>query len=328
MSTLSPERWSALSPYLDTALTLTAEDRTHWLEALRAENPDLAVQLKALLAEHQAAQEEAFLDNSATLPQTMSGMAGQSLGAYRLVRPIGHGGMGTVWLAERCDGRFERKAAVKFLSTALIGAGEGRFKREGAILGRLSHPNIAELLDAGVTATAQPYFVLEYVEGEPIDAYCDERKLDVRARIRLFVDVLGAVAHAHSNLIVHRDIKPSNVFVSKDGTVKLLDFGIAKLLEGEGQYGAATVITHEAGSAFTPQFAAPEQLTGGAVTTATDVYELAVLLYVLLTGQHPAGAGGQSPAELVKAIVESEAPGPSSTIDSDLGKTAARNRGT
>jgi len=328
MSTLSPERWSALSPYLDKALTLTAEDRTHWLEALGAENPDLAVQLKALLAEHQAAQEEAFLDNSATLPQTMSGMAGQSLGAYRLVRPIGHGGMGTVWLAERCDGRFERKAAVKFLSTALIGAGEGRFRREGAILGRLSHPNIAELLDAGVISTGHPYLVLDYVEGEPIDVYCDARTLDLRTRIRLFLDVLGAVAHAHANLIVHRDIKPSNVLVSKDGLVKLLDFGIAKLLEGEGQHGAATLLTHEAGSAFTPEFAAPEQLTGGPVTTATDVYELAVLLFLLLTGQHPVGADVHSPADLVKAIVETEPRRASSVIASDAGTIAAPRRGT
>src|SRR4051812_11276661 len=208
MSTLSPDKWSALSPYLDKALTLSDAERAQWLAALAAEKPDLATQLQELLSEHLAAQQEGFLEKNPVVPQDQ-GLVGQTVGAYRLVSPIGHGGMGTVWLAERSDGRFERKAAVKFLNIALMGrGGEERFKREGAILGRLSHPNIAELLDAGVTATAQPYFVLEYVEGEPIDAYCDERKLDVRERIRLFVDVLGAVAHAHSNLIVHRDIKP------------------------------------------------------------------------------------------------------------------------
>jgi eukaryotic-like serine/threonine-protein kinase len=329
MSTLSPERWSALSPYLDKALTLSETERAVWLAALRAENPDLAGQLQELLNEHQAAQQEAFLETSPITLADDPGLAGQTLGTYRLVSPIGHGGMGTVWLAERSDGRFERKAAVKFLSAALIGhGGEGRFKREGAILGRLSHPNIAELLDAGVSSAGHPYLVIEYVEGRPIDVYCDVHKLDVRARIRLFLDVLGAVAHAHANLIVHRDIKPSNVLVSHDGLVKLLDFGIAKLLEGEGQQGAATLLTNEAGAAFTPQFAAPEQLTGGAVTTATDVYELAVLLFVLLTGQHPAGAGVHSPADLVKAVVETESPRASTTIASDAGNIASRNRGT
>jgi serine/threonine-protein kinase len=329
MSTLSPDKWSALSPYLDKALTLSEGERAQWLEALAAENPDLARQLQELLREHQAAQQEAFLETSPIALPESPGLAGQTLGTYRLVSPLGHGGMGTVWLAERNDGRFERKAAVKFLSAALIGhGGEERFKREGAILGRLSHANIAELLDAGVTSAGHPYLVIEYVQGKPIDEYCDRCKLDVRGRIRLFLDVLGAVAHAHANLIVHRDIKPSNVLVSTDGLVKLLDFGIAKLLEGEGQHGAATVLTQEAGSAFTPQFAAPEQLTGGAVTTATDVYELAVLLYVLLSGQHPVGSGAHSPAELVKAIVETQPPRASSTIASDVGNVAARNRGT
>ena len=329
MSTLRPEEWNALSLHLDEALTLSEAERVHWLEALQAENPGLAAQLQDLLSEHQAAQREAFLETSPLAPEQSSGTAGQTIGPYRLISAIGQGGMGTVWLAERCDGRFDRKAAIKFLSAALIGqGGEERFKREGAILGRLSHLNIAELLDAGVTATGHPYLVIEYIEGEPIDVYCDARKFDLRTRIRLFLDVLGAVAHAHANLIVHRDIKPSNVLVSNDGCVKLLDFGIAKLLEGEGQHGAATLLTHEAGSAFTPQFAAPEQLTGGAITAATDVFELAVLLFVLLTGQHPTGAGVHSPASLVKAIVETEAPRASTMIPSDAGDIAAQNRGS
>jgi eukaryotic-like serine/threonine-protein kinase len=153
-------------------------------------------------------------------------------GPYRLILLLGSGGMGTVYLAERTDGRFERRAAVKFLSMALAtGDSAQRFKHEGSILGRLAHPHIAELLDAGVSENGQPYLVLEYVDGEPVDQYCDHRILDVEARIRLFLDVLAAVAHAHANLIVHRDIKPSNVLVrTDDGQVKLLDFGIAKLL--------------------------------------------------------------------------------------------------
>jgi serine/threonine protein kinase len=307
MSAVNPDQWRVLSPYLDQALTLSEGDRARWLEALRAENPALASQLEELLEEHEAAEEKRYLEAGPAMFAQSHGLAGQTVGAYKLVSLIGQGGMGTVWLAERADGRFERKAAVKFLSAALIGhGGEERFKREGAILGRCSHPSIAEMLDAGVTPSGQPFIILEYVEGEPIDRYCDSRKLDIPSRVRLFLEVLGAVAHAHANLIVHRDIKPSNVLVSKDGQVKLLDFGIAKLLEGEGREGAATLLTQEVGSALTPAFAAPEQVTAGPVTTATDVYALGVLLYLLMSGQHPTGAGLHSAAKLIKAIVDKE----------------------
>ncbi len=199
--------------------------------------------------------------------------------------------MGTVWLARRSDGRFEGRVAVKLLNVSLLGrGGEERFRREGSILARLDHPNIARLLDAGVSASGQPYLVLEYVDGEPIDTYCDGRRLDLEARLRLLLDVAAAVSLAHANLVVHRDIKPSNVLVGRDGRVKLLDFGIAKLLEDEGAADPATALTREGGRAFTPEFAAPEQLTGGAVTTATDVHALGTLAYLLLAGPHPAGA--------------------------------------
>jgi serine/threonine protein kinase len=309
MSALSPDQWHVLSPYLDRALTLSEEERPRWLAAIREENPTLADQLQELLDERRVVAQKAYLEKSPTLPPLSPGLSGQIVGAYRLISLVGQGGMGAVWLAERSDGRFERKAAVKFLSAALMGhGGEERFKREGAILGRFSHPNIAELLDAGVTSAGQPYIVLEYVEGEPIDRYCDAHKLDVPERARLFLNVLSAVAHAHANLIVHRDIKPSNVLVSKNGQVKLLDFGIAKLLEGEGQEGAATLLTREGGSALTPEYAAPEQIMGGLVTTATDVYALGVLFYLLLSGRHPAGSGPHSAAQMVKAILDTEPP--------------------
>jgi serine/threonine-protein kinase len=315
MSPLNPDQWKILSPYLDRALTLSEEECAGWFESLQVENPDIAHKLRELLDEHSAAEREGYLENGVTLPPRSAGLAGEEVGAYRLISVIGQGGMGTVWLAERSDGRFERRAAIKFLNIALVGrGGEERFRREGAILGRLSDPNIAKLLDAGVTPAGQPYLVLEHVEGEPIDDYCDLRKLDLHARVSLFIDVLNAVAHAHANLIVHRDIKPSNVLVSNNGTVKLLDFGIAKLLEGVGQEAAATVLTREAGSPLTPEYAAPEQLTGAAVTTATDVYGLGVLLYILLTGRHPAGHATHSPAELLKAIVETEPPRPSEVV--------------
>jgi serine/threonine-protein kinase len=315
MPTLSPDDWQALSPYLDQALTMTEEQRAEWLRSLANQDRALASQLGALLDEHRKLNQEGFLEKGRVALPATSGLVDQTLGPYTLVSQIGDGGMGTVWLAERNDGRFERRVAVKFIHIALMGReGEARFKREGNILGKLAHPHIAELVDAGVSTGGQPYLILEYVEGESVDRYCDQRKLDVEARIRLFLDVLVAVAHAHANVIVHRDIKPSNVLVSNDGVVKLLDFGIAKLLEGDGTGGAATMLTGEGGSSMTPEYAAPEQLTGARITTATDVYALGVLLYVLLTGQHPAGKGVRSAADLVKAIVDTEPIRPSHVV--------------
>ena len=213
--------------------------------------------------------------------------------------------MGSVWLAARSDGRFESQVAVKLLNAALIGrGGDARFKREGTILARLTHPNIARLIDAGVSATGQPYLVLERIDGRHIDAYCNEHRLDARQRIRLFLDVQAAVAHAHANLIVHRDLKPSNILVTAEGQVKLLDFGIAKLLEHDD--GPIDSLVTRDGAALTPKYAAPEQITGGPITTATDVYALGVVLYELLTGQHPAGDAATTSSGLVKAIVETE----------------------
>jgi len=306
MLTLSAEQWRMLSPYLDDALSMTGEQRASWLASLRKQEPDLVETLEVLLEEHRALLDEGFLENrSVPMPEVQS-LAGQSIGVYTLVSQVGQGGMGSVWLAERRDGRFERRVAVKFLNIALMGkSGEQRFTREGRILAHLAHPHVAELYDAGVTPSGQPYLVLEYIEGQHIDAYCDERELDVEMRLFLFLDVLLSVAHAHANLVVHRDLKPSNVLVRNDGQVKLLDFGIAKL-EGDAGADVSTMLTGEAGRALTPAYAAPEQLLGTALTTATDVYALGVLLYVLLTGQHPSGCNSPTPAELVKAIVEDE----------------------
>jgi eukaryotic-like serine/threonine-protein kinase len=315
MPTLSPDDWQAISPYLDQALAMSENERAAWLSSLSEQSPKLAAQLMELLNEHRMLVQEGFLENGRFELPNSAGLVGQKLGPYTLISQIGHGGMGSVWLGERSDGRFERRVAVKFLNLALMGkGGEERFKREGSILGRLSHERIAELLDAGVSASGQPYLVLDYVEGEHIDRYCDEKQLDIEARIQLFLDVLAAVAHAHANLIVHRDLKPTNVLVSNGGQIKLLDFGIAKLLEGESQDGAATALTMDGGRMMTPEYAAPEQVTGAPVTTATDVYALGILLYVLLTGQHPAGRNVRSAADLVKAIVDTEPIRPSDVV--------------
>lgn len=324
MFTLSPDRWQELSPHLDQALGMTDQERTAWLSKLRAENPTLATQLEILLREHRVLRDEDFLEKRSV---ARPGLAGQAFGAYTLVSQIGQGGMGSVWLAKRNDGRFERRVAVKLLNIALLGqGGEHRFKREGRILAVLVHPHIAELIDAGVSSAGQPYLVLEHVEGDHIDRYCDDRKLSIRDRIRLFLDVLEAVGKAHANLIVHRDLKPSNVLVRHDGQVKLLDFGIAKLLEGSGDEKEAA-LTVEGWRAMTPECAAPEQLQGGSVTTATDVYALGVLLYVLLTGQHPSGRGTNTAADMVRAIVDTEPVQPSEVvaISSETPKTAFRN---
>jgi serine/threonine protein kinase len=226
-------------------------------------------------------------------------------GPYRLGDLLGRGGMGAVYSAERVDGEVTRKVAVKLLPLGSDGpALRQRFLAERQILASLNHPGIAALLDAGHTSDGQPYLVMDHIDGTPIDTYA--RDLDVRSTLRLFIRVCEAVFYAHQNLVVHRDIKPSNILVDKSGEPKLLDFGIAKLLQNEGGSGEATLLTIENGGALTPAYAAPEQVSGGPVTTATDVYALGVLLYVLLTGQHPAGAGSHSSAELLKAVMETE----------------------
>jgi len=326
MSKLSPEQWQALSPYLDRALELADDERSAWLAALRSENPAVAFQLEMLLDELRALNEEGFLEEKTPQLPRGQGLVGQVLGVYTLISQIGHGGMGTVWLAERNDGRFERRVAIKMLNIALMAkGGEERFKREGRILGRLTHPHIAELIDAGVSSTGEPFLVLEYVDGEPIDRHCDQNGLDIRVRIRMFLDALEGVAHAHAHHIVHRDLKPSNILVRTDGEAKLLDFGIAKLLACDGK-NAEAPLTVEGGGAMTPEYAAPEQLKGEAVTAATDVYASGVLLYVLLTGRHPTGADSKTPARLVKAIVDDEPTRPSDIVASTRSEdTAAAN---
>jgi serine/threonine-protein kinase len=312
VSVLTPDRWRAIEPFLDRAMDLDGEERDAFLDDLRRTRPEIARDLESLLASREELSEKAFLEGTAPQPSARTSLAGQTLGTYTLLEPIGQGGMGTVWLARRSDGRFEGRVAVKLLNASLVGrAGEERFRREGSILARLSHPNISRLLDAGVSPSGQPYIVLEHVDGETIDRYCDSRRLGVEARLRLFLDVCAAVSQAHANLIVHRDIKPSNVLVTADGQVKLLDFGIAKLLEEDSGSGEPTALTRDGGRAMTPDFAAPEQLTGGVVTTATDVHALGTLLFMLLTGQHPAGATRTNPAQLFKAIVETDPKRPS-----------------
>jgi serine/threonine-protein kinase len=334
MRPISPERWRVLSPYLDEALDIPHEQLTSWLASISARDVALAADLESMLAERSLLHKARFLEHAVLDPRIAraQSLKGQVVGAYRLVSPVGEGGSGSVWLAERCDGRFHGHAAVKLLNISPIGpSGEERFRREGTILAHLRHPRIAHLIDAGVTPNGQPYLVIEHVNGQPIDRYCDDRTLTVEARIRLFLDVLEAVAHAHANLIVHRDIKPPNVLVSTEGEVKLLDFGIAKLVEPDAGWTDAGVVdsgelSRVGGAAMTPEYAAPEQFFGGRVTTATDVYALGVLLYLLLAGRHPAGDVVSDRAALIRAVVSIEPPRVSDVVTVATGKDDTQGR--
>ena len=301
MTHIDRDRWLALEPLLDRVLELAPEERGPWLDELSRSEPILAADLATLLAGEDAADHSHFLAS----PLDVS-LAGLRLGAYRLERPLGQGGMGTVWLAARVDGRFEGKAAVKLLNLALLSStGQERFRREGSLLARLAHPGIARLIDAGLSGAGQPYLVLEYVEGVPIDEFAGEHQLAPAERVRLLLQVLAAVGHAHAHLIVHRDLKPSNILVTPEGVVKLLDFGIAKLLDEEAG-GDRSALTLDGARLLTPKYAAPEQVRGDPLTTAADVYALGVLLYLLLSGRHPTAEDCRTTAEGLHALLETE----------------------
>jgi eukaryotic-like serine/threonine-protein kinase len=321
MPSISGERWQRLSDLLGQALELTEVARVEWLAALEQQEPEMATLVAQALAARAQAGFSVFLEGPPALAAEDAAAAtliGRRVGPYVIDAELGRGGMGSVWRAHRADGRFEGTVAIKFVHAAWIGqAGEQRFRLEGNLLARLDHPNIARLLDAGILDAGQPYLVLEYVEGEPIDVYCEQRGLTVEQRVGLFLGVLAAVTHAHSHLIVHRDLKPANICVTRDAAVKLLDFGIAKLLQGEA---GAAALTQSSATALTPQYAAPEQLLGQPVTTATDVYALGLVLYVLLTGAHPISAETRSSAELLRAVLTDDAPRASTSV------TAGRSR--
>jgi serine/threonine-protein kinase len=302
------DRWSEISPLLDEALDLPGSARESWLKDLETRAPELAAHVRSCLLGVAEVADTKFLEASIR-SQLPSGLEGHAIGAYTLERPLGFGGMGTVWLAHRNDGRFEGQVAVKLLNAALVGhPSEQRFAREGRVLARLQHPNIARLMDAGVESGRQPYLVLEYVRGQRIDEYCKQRDLGIEERLRLFLDVLAAVAHAHSNLVVHRDLKPSNILVTGQGEVKLLDFGIAALLSTDGD--DLTPLTRHMGPGLTPGYASPEQLLGQPITTAADVFALGTVLFELLAGRRPWAAREEpkTSAELIRLKLETDAP--------------------
>jgi serine/threonine protein kinase/tetratricopeptide (TPR) repeat protein len=319
-SSIDSGSWEVLNRLLDAALDLPPAERGRWLDELPQEYEGVKPRLRDLLSRAEASDGFSSIPKMALEVSSEDDDAreagahaeGDLVGPYRLVRLVATGGMGTVWLAERSDGLIARPVALKL---PLLARGHGAFReriaREREILAGLNHPNIARLYDAGVSPDGQPYLALEYVEGRLIDRHCEEEGLDLEARLRLFLQVARAVAHAHEHSVVHRDIKPSNVLVTADGQARLLDFGIAKLLEGG--FGPETQLTKMVGRAFTPDYASPEQIRGDPVTAASDVYSLGVLLYEMLTGSKPYRLKRASPGALEDAILEADPRKPSIT---------------
>jgi len=311
----SPDQWRRLFTAADEALDLPTESREAFIAQRCADDPALGVELRALLASAEALSP---LDTPAAalaapfvaeLSREPDMLPVSRIGPYRILQEIGRGGMGAVYLAERDDDQFRMRVAVKLLPawSATDAHRVRRFVEERQILAALEHPDIARLLDGGVTADGLPWFAMEYVEGMPIDRYCDTHGLTIEQRLALFRRVCGAVAYAHRNLVVHRDLKPGNILIDTDGGVKLLDFGIAKLLGGE----AGAELTQTGDRVMTPLYASPEQVRGGPVSTASDVYALGVLLHELLTGHDPYRLRSREPYDVARAILEQEPERPS-----------------
>jgi serine/threonine protein kinase len=287
------ENWSIVSEILADCLEIETSKRQKYLNSLSID-PEMRAEVETYLAFEEDAgnlmdisavefSKDFFDKDFIEEEESTNAVAGQQFGAYKVIGELGYGGMGAVYLAERTDGKFEQKVALKLLKREMNTlALRRRFEQERNILASLEHPNIARLLNAGTTADKIPYIAMEYVEGLPVDEYCNKNKLDLNRRLDLFRQVCLAVDFAHRNLVVHRDLKPSNILVTKDGIPKLLDFGISKILSTEiEQLNSATVTRM---GVMTPGYASPEQLQRKSVTTATDIYSLGIILYELLSG--------------------------------------------
>jgi serine/threonine-protein kinase len=327
-SDLTEASWQVFSRLLDEALELPADQRLAWLDRLDAEHEGLKPVLRTVIERSARTEGRQWLatvprsDEATESEQDPALVAGALVGPYRLLRELGSGGMGAVWLAERADGSLKRQVALKLPRTLWSGGLAERMARERDILAGLEHPNIARLYDAGTDARGRPYLALEYVEGQAIDAYCRERALGVEARLQLLLQVAQAVAFAHSRLVIHRDLKPSNILVTGDGQVRLLDFGIAKLMEGK--LAQETQLTRVAGRALTPDYASPEQIRGEPIGTASDVYSLGVVAYELLAGAKPYRLKRSSAAELEETIATVDAPLASATASDPAARKALR----
>jgi non-specific serine/threonine protein kinase/serine/threonine-protein kinase len=320
-------RWDRVEALFHAAAPLGQDERRALLARQAGDDPALAAEVQRLLAAHDRAGE--FIETPAVSlgaalgPTDERVPAGRRVGAFRIVREIGRGGMGTVYLAERADETFTQQVAIKLIKRGMdTDQVLARFRAERQILASLDHPHIARLLDGGTTDDGLPYFAMEYIEGQPIDAYADAHRLSIPERLRLFLQVCGAVSYAHQHLIVHRDIKPVNILVTAEGAPKLLDFGIAKVLQAE-EDGTATATGLRM---LTPEYASPEQVEGRHATTASDVYSLGVVLYELLTGRSPYRTRSRSPAEIVEAVCTTEPVRPSAAVGEGEPPLAGRRR--
>jgi tetratricopeptide (TPR) repeat protein/predicted Ser/Thr protein kinase len=314
---MSTGQWRRIEELFNGAVTLQGDARRAFLDEACGADGELRRDVESLLRAADSggdAAREGVRSAFASYAPPPSRATGHRVGDYVLLREIGHGGMGAVFLAERADDQFRKQVAVKFMRGVPSTDLRRRFKSERQILATLEHPHVARLLDGGVTDSGEPYVVMEYVDGDPIDVYCTRRSLDTRDRLRLFRDVCAAVQAAHRSLIVHRDIKPLNILVTAERTVKLLDFGIAKLLD-DPDSGAGTATSERL---LTPDYASPEQIRGEAITTGSDIYSLGVLLYKLLTDAKPYRVDAKDPAALARAILQEEPVPPSRATASRL----------
>ena len=312
-------RWQRLNELFFHAARLQGAERQAFIARETQGEHELERELLALLErgdERKAGPLTRTLGSGFALaPREERSLVGRVVAKYQLVSVLGRGGAGTVFLGERADKQFSGKVAVKVVDRAAAADLGMRFRAERQILASLNHPNIARLMDAGETDDGQGYLVMEYVEGQPLDQYCDERRLDLRKRLKLFIDICAAVQYAHQNLIIHRDLKPANILVTADGTAKLLDFGIAKLLHQGNGSNTASELTRMNERLLTPEYASPEQIIGGPVTTATDVYSLGIVLYRLLTGLRPYDlSGATSQLEMERSICVADPPRPSANV--------------
>ena len=320
-------RWQRLNELFFQAARLQGAERQAFIARETHGEHELERELLALLErgdERRAGPLTRTLGGGIALaPRDERVLVGRVIGKYQLVSVLGRGGAGTVFLGERADKQFSGKVAVKVVDRAAASDLGMRFRAERQILASLNHPNIARLIDAGETDDGQPYLVMEYVEGQPLDQYCDERRLDLRKRLKLFIDICAAVQYAHQNLIIHRDLKPANILVTEDGTVKLLDFGIAKLLNRSGA-NTVSELTRMNERLLTPEYASPEQIIGGGITTASDVYSLGIVLYRLLTGLRPYDLSGTtSQLEMERSICVADPPRPSANVQRAMQSTPA-----
>ncbi len=308
---MTPDRWARVESLFEHAVAQPAAERAAVVRAAADDEAVAALVLSMLEADARDAGElEQAVDEAIRAVATAaSGPTDQRLGPYRIISEIGQGGMGTVYLGERADGAFEQRVAIKVVRGLLDQERVRRFRAERQILASLQHPNIARLVDGGTTSDGWPYLVMEYVEGRPIDVHARDQHLTLEERLRLFLVVCEAVGHAHRHLIVHRDIKPSNIIVTADGTPKLLDFGIAKLLDSDDPELSARTLTGM--RMLTPDYASPEQVRGEPVTTATDVYALGVLLFELMTGRRPHAFTTLTAREIERVVCDTDAPRPS-----------------